>query len=322
VSSKSRDRKNFLLASYASLLIAVSLLVILSLQAATAESITFTSTGTNGSMSNSSTMSQAIQYDGFIFGYVLDIKGNGVPQSFVTLYKNGILVPADPIFSGNGTDSPMGEYQFSGLGPGNYSIMAEIADAMQFYNGTASYHLDINESKALNVTINGFVFKPRLEPTPAPTAEAQPTAIPTTQPMIAPAHATNNGPNIPGYVYVAVPMTATGIGAFIWVGRRPGKKNVPVKKSTYMEATTYQRAWTTNLGPSTTPRNLPMLNTSPLFRGNPGYRQDVEDLNYESVMNDYTDIAVINRVNRLAKKYSVDQVTIFQDMRSTRYKRY
>ena len=87
-------------------------------------------------------------------------------------------------------------------------------------------------------------------------------------------------------------MMATGIGAFIWVGRRPNKKDAPAKKRTYREAMAPHGAWTTNAGPSTTPRNLPMLNTSPLFRGNPEYRQDIEDLNYESVMDGgYTEIA-------------------------------
>ncbi len=131
----------------------------------------------------------------------------------------------------------------------------------------------------------------------------------------------NSGQGIPGYLYAAVPLMAAGIGAFIWIGRRPDKKNAAVQKSTHMVATGGS-AWTVNTSQANARENLPMLNTSRLFRNNPDYRHDIEDLNYDSIMNGYSEIAVLNRVDRLAKKYSVDQLTIFQDIRITRYRRY
>ncbi len=151
--------------------IAVSLLAILSLHAAASDSIGQISTGNNTIIVNSSSTSSMPQFNGGITGYIYDTKGNGVPQAYIVLYKDGVRTHADPIFSGDGDDGLTGEYGFSGLEPGNYSVIAEIADGIQFYNGTAFYVLDINESTELNVTINGYVFTPWLKPTPTPTVE-------------------------------------------------------------------------------------------------------------------------------------------------------
>ena len=299
-------------------LIAILLFVMPCIPMAFAQSIVMTYNGSNTIILNSSTQPQPIRYDGSISGYVLDMEDNGVPQAFVTLYNNGTMKQVNPVFSSNGTGSPIGLYRFYGLAPGNYSIMAEIADGMQSYNGTSSYDLAINESATLNVTVNGFIVSPWLRPTPAPTVEAQPTAIPTTQPSLLPTPVPNKVSEIM-YILAAVPLTVIGIGGYIWIGKRQTKKKAPIRKN-YSRSIQSQIAWTTKAIPSGAYQNMPMLSTSQLFRNNPDYRHDLEDLNYETVMSDYTEIAIINRVNRLAKKYSVDQVTIFHDMSITRYR--
>jgi hypothetical protein len=301
--------------------IAILILIMIGLQVAFAQSIVMPPNVTNNIILNTSTLLQPIKYDGSISGYVLDMKGNGVAQAFVTLYNNSTIMQVNPVFSSNGTCSPMGVYQFSGLAPGNYSIIAEIADGLQSYNGTAVYDLAINESATLNVTVNGFVVSPWLRPTPAPTVEAQPTVVPTQQPTVIPTPTPGGISGIMGYVFAAVPLTVIGVGAFIWIGKRPNKKKAPAR-TTYTMGASSRRAWAVNAAPASINRNLPTLSTSQLFRNNPDYRHDLEDLNYDTVMNDLTEIAIINRVNKLAKKYSIDQVTIFHDMGITRYRRY
>jgi hypothetical protein len=303
------------------MLTVIAVLSVFGLHASKAESMVLAPNGSVNMTSNSTQAFHVIPYDGRIWGYVIDSKGNGAPQAFVTLYNNGTQVRTNPVFSGNGTGIPMGQYQFTGLAPGNYSVMAEIANGMQFFNGTAQYVLAINESKMLNVTISGYVVAPWLIPTPAPTVEVQPTPLPQPSTVL-PSLPAKNEPMIPVYVYTMAFVLAIIVIVIIWLLWRHNNKRAPAAKSDYPGSMSSQKAWSVNTHSANIRDNMPMLNTSKTFRTNIDYRHDIENLNYESVMNDYTDIAVINRVDRLAKKYSVDQVTIFQDLKVTRYRRY
>ena len=92
----------------------------------------------SSNISRCPTIDASTSYD--IFGYVLDSKGNKVPNAHVLLYTSDSLerLSGNPIFSGNGDGDDPGYYGFSGIDFGNYTIRAETVDALgNAYNGTA-----------------------------------------------------------------------------------------------------------------------------------------------------------------------------------------
>jgi len=312
--------KNLLIIILVLMATTMLILIIFSSFTGMAQYVTYTSNYINGSISNSSIPSRAWAPNGSISGYILDINGNRVPQAFITLSKDGKIVNDHEVFSADGVNGSIGEYGFTGLDSGNYTVTAEKADGQLFYNGTASVTLIGDVSIKLDVAINNYVFRPWITPTPAPTiapkvTEApEPTALPT---------ATPSAPGLLGsfnllYVLAIIPLAIVGILFVIRSRKRPLKSSAVQKSVTKAPGSSVQMI--NNKGISINGKTKANYGVSKLLNENAEYRMEIEELIKKNTASGYTDIAVINKVNELAKKYGIDQNTIFYDMRTMKSK--
>ena len=108
-----------------------------------------------------------------ITGKVVDRNGNTVPGAFVELIMNGSIlkIANNPQLSGDRQTKPFGSFNFTGLAPGEYTILAEITTpASGKFNGSKSVSV-VSRTVDANVTLAGYKYA-YSTPTPIPTMQA------------------------------------------------------------------------------------------------------------------------------------------------------
>lgn len=119
-----------------------------------------------------------------ISGTVTDNSKTPVPGATVTLFQDN----QEYVTSNNpATTDATGYYEFAGLPPGDYSVMAEIGG----YTYSGTIHLDSGD-KTLGLQILGYTYTPVMPtpplnivtvlPTPVPTPTSTPKPTPTPAP--------------------------------------------------------------------------------------------------------------------------------------------
>ncbi len=236
-------------------------------------------------------------------GYILDSRGNKVPDAYVTLFIDSTIAPIDgnPAYIGNIQGSDVGAYSFSGLIPGNYSVKAE-KDDIWLYNGTASIWILGNTDARLDVTLVNYVFSPRLSPTPEPLPEEQPTILPIPVPSTTgDTEKSLIGSFSPLIILPAIFGIIVIIGAIIFyrVNKRPASAQKAVKALPNKQAP------------------VPGV-SSIIFQAGPEYTRDIEELAAISSSSGMTDSGFIKKINEVAKKYGIDQNRLFYDIKKVR----
>lgn len=261
-----------------------------------------------------------------ISGYILDSKGNKVPHAFVTLYKDGsiLFTKGNPTFSDDGNKGKYGWYYFTGLAPGNYTMTAEIVGEIGTkYNGTAAVKRPNDAPSVVDITIKGYVFKPWINPTPVLTPI--PTAVPimaTQKPQVTAVPTASSGISWMAYIIAPIPVAALGLLAVVQIRKRTSKKPLPKAKqvnpqfndSNTRHATT---GYVVDVDPKKARQAKSMSLRPQLLYTDDEYTKEIENL-VRDIAEGYGDIAVLNKVNEIAKKYYIDQNTIFYDIKKVK----
>ncbi len=237
-----------------------------------------------------------------ISGYVVDSRGNRVPNAYVTLYNDGkdVNIYGNPSFSGDGQNGALGYYSFVVHSPGNFTVSAEKSDVF-LYNGTAGANASYDTDITLNIALTGYVFSPVVAPetvTPAPTLIQMPAAPP------APAR-TSTDNNVIGSLWkpailvpaVFIAILVVGAALILLGSRRPKKRMQSDRKS------------------ATTPRVRENSKISP------EYYAEIEEMSKEDMAQALMDPAFLEKVNEVAKKYGIGQSKIFYDLKKAAKKK-
>ena len=116
-----------------------------------------------------------------IYGTVLDMNGHGVDQATVKLLKSdgqALIIPDNPISSGDGKANSYGFYQFNGSYTGTSTVIAAgtytVSVTKDGHTGSAIVTVNGNDAQLVNVILSDYV-QPSV--TPVPTATPIPTAL-------------------------------------------------------------------------------------------------------------------------------------------------
>lgn len=234
-------------------------------------------------------------------GYAMDSKGNKVAGAYVVLYRDNATapIPGNPTYTAS-APSGYGEYHFTGLQPGKYTILAEKGDIF-LYNGTASITLGSGVDTFLNIVIKGYAARPTLTPTPMPVMAALTVPVVTALPV-------NN--STPGILDDALskarekalgPIAALFIIAIVGAAAMTLRDVLRPKKKT-------------QLAVKKEPENTaaPRLQTN---MADGGYTAEIRDLAAAIDSQGSGDIPTLNRINAMAKKYGIDQGKVFSDIK-------
>lgn len=248
-----------------------------------------------------------------VYGYVYDSKGNKVPNAHVTIYSNDSYVRLmdNPTFTGDGSDGDPGYYGFFGIDIGNYTVKAEITDCLGYvYNGTAKVKKFDDRSVKADVIVQDYVFSPWIEPTPTPEPVVilDSTAKPTVKPSPLPDESQSGGLN-PLYALVVSPVAI--VGALILM--RNKKRPSAISKYQYVDTRRSQTSFSgVNVDAGS---NLLMSGFSESFLANSEYSLELEELVRSKIKHHYNDITMIHRVEKIAKKYDIDQILVYRDVK-------
>jgi len=243
-------------------------------------------------------------------GTVLDGHGNKVPGAFVLLYMEGGTAPIrdNPTYSGSDAENGYGEYHFSGIRPGNYTVYVEKSDIF-LYNGSASIVLTDGIDTRLNVILKGYTAKPQAVQTFDVVAAPVVTDLPRMS------STTNATDDVFGEAKdkLLVPLIGLFIiaigGAGVMTLRdflKPKNKGKAVSLKPAISGTKPVFAGITATAAAST------------MKDKTGYTAEIEDLAKAVASSGYGDLATLNRINSLSKKYGVDQNTIFSDIKKAK----
>jgi hypothetical protein len=201
------------------------------------------------------------------------------------------------------------------MDPGNYRIRAEIVDTLgNAYNGTTQVKKLDDRSIEANVTIEGYVYSPWIVATPTPAAVPALVENPTAQatPLPAPKESGAGGLN-PLYALAASPVVIIGAFVFMRYKKRPATNNNGFK---YVDTGRSQTLLGTfNTGASWNANTSRAPGLSEYFLTNTRYSLELEELIQATIKHHYNDIAMINRVEKISKKYGIEQFIIYNDIK-------
>jgi hypothetical protein len=221
----------------------------------------------------------------------------------VTLFIDSTIAPiaGNPSFAGNLSGSDPGEYHFSGLIPGNYTIKAEIGD-IWLYNGTASIWVLGNTDARLDVTLQNYV----LSPPASAISTAVPAEVPAALPIMTPTpHAVENSPGNSFNPLLIIPVIFVMIIVIgVVIIYRTNKKSAPGQKIHKTLAYVPVKPDVKQAAPAPN-----------LLQTGPGYASDIEELAALSFSNSTTDPNYIKKINDTARKYGVSQSKLFYDIK-------
>jgi hypothetical protein len=249
-----------------------------------------------------------------VYGYVYDSKGNKVPNAHVSIYYvNGTFLWLDknPAFTGH--DDAQGYFKFSGVDIGNYTVKAEIADLFgDVHSSAASVRKFDDRPGIAYIILMDYVYTPWISPTPQPTAVPAAAVIKvlsTATPAATPAAKNNShGPLNPLYALAVSPVVAAGVFLFMRNKKAPAAKY----GRPYVDAGRSQTLLSDRgvIAGSNVSRGF-----SEYFLMNDDYRAELEELVRCKIKYHYNDIAVIHRVEKIARRYGIDEFVIYQDIR-------
>ena len=157
-----------------------------------------------------------------ITGNVVDQKGNSVPGAFVELIMNGSILKIvnNPQLSGDGRTKPFGSFNFTGLAPGEYTIIAEVTTpASGTYNDSVSVRV-VSGMANVDVKLAKYVYAystPTPTPMPTPQVVDEDTITITPEPFASESNATT-GSGISGLFKNSATLLMVGMFSLIIVG--------------------------------------------------------------------------------------------------------
>ena len=250
-----------------------------------------------------------------ITGNVVDQKGNSVPGAFVELIMNGSIpkIANNPQISGNGGMKPFGSFNFTGLAPGEYSIIAEITTpASGTFNGSTSVSI-VSGMVDSDVKLSKYVYAystPTPTPIPVPTMQAveENTITITPEPLaLNSSVTTDNG--IGGLFKNSTALLMIGMFSFIIVG---GAGIFTISsRSGQIERHDDNRAPKNNIRPG---NDQEPVTSAGANRDIQGYEEDIASIIKIKKEGKIADGDYYQRINEVAEKYDINQSTIMYDI--------